>query len=57
MEQTAFVIHREDNVATALSELAAGEIRLTGETAFPTLRVTENVPSGHKMALSNMVWS
>ena len=51
MEQTAFVIHREDNVATALSELAAGEIRLTGETALPTLRVTENVPSGHKMAL------
>ena len=51
---TAFVICAADNVATALSPLKAGEVRLTGETPCASLRVTEAVPDGHKVALRDM---
>ena len=51
LHQTAFVIDRRDNVATALSPLSVGSVQLTGATAFPSLPVLEDIPVGHKVAL------
>lgn len=50
-EPTAFVISRRDNVATALSPLAAGPVRLTGEAAQPAVTAVQDIPDGHKLAL------
>ena len=52
--QTAFVIAREDNVATALEALEPGEIRLLGEAPTSRFTVTEPVPKGHKLALRDI---
>ena len=51
MEQAAFQIHPEDNVATALTPLKAGFAELRGDAAQASLRVTEDIPAGHKAAL------
>lgn len=51
LEQTAFVIDVRDNVATALSPLTAGAVRLTGDAPAPALTVIEDIPDGHKAAL------
>lgn len=50
-EQTAFQIDIRDNVATALSELAPGEVKLLGDTKFPLITASTEVPVGHKLAL------
>ena len=54
MEQTVFQIHRGDNVATALTALRPGAARVHGEAASPEILVTEDVPNGHKVALSDI---
>lgn len=54
MEQTAFQIHSEDNVATALTPLSAGPVRLLGDAATESVRAAENVPGGHKLALHDI---
>ena len=51
MEQTAFQIHSRDNVATALTPLEPGAVRLTGDARSAGLTAVENVPEGHKIAL------
>lgn len=51
LEQTAFVIDRRDNVATALSMLAPGPVRLTGEPTQTEIHATQEIPDGHKLAL------
>ncbi len=51
MQQTAFVVDRQDNVATALCALEPGEVRLTGDAPMPRLEAAEPVPDGHKIAL------
>ena len=52
--QTAFVIDRRDNVATALGALTPGAVRLTGEPAQPEAAVTQDIPDGHKLALRDI---
>lgn len=52
--QTAFVIDRRDNVATALEALTPGVVRLTGEPAQPEAAVTQDIPDGHKLALRDI---
>ena len=54
MEQTAFQIHPEDNVATALAALTAGAARLLGDAARESARVAEDIPNGHKVALRDI---
>ena len=51
MEQTAFQIHPDDNVATALLPLSPGKVRLTGECRQAFVLCTEPVPQGHKISL------
>ena len=51
MEQTAFVVEKRDNVATALCPLQPGQIRLTGDAGVPSLTCAEQIPDGHKIAL------
>ena len=49
---TAFVIHRDDNVATLLSDTAAGaEVLLLGEAEGGRLVAADKVAEGHKIAL------
>lgn len=48
---TAFQISSCDNVATALTKLPPGPIRLTGETAQNTVTCAEEIPAGHKISL------
>lgn len=54
LEQTAFVIDRRDNVATALSALIPGKVRLTGEPIQPEITITQEIPDGHKLALRDI---
>ena len=54
MEQTAFQIHPEDNVATALSALSLGRVRLLGDNRTESVTATEEIPSGHKIALRDI---
>ena len=51
---TAFVISRQDNVATALEPLEPGGITLLGETRAPRIAVSERIPKGHKLALRDI---
>jgi len=50
--QSAFQIDRKDNVATALEELAPGPVRLLGEAASSETAAVEEIPAGHKLALT-----
>ena len=52
--QTAFQIDKTDNVATALTALTAGEVRLLGDAASPSIQATEDIPVGHKIALADL---
>ena len=57
MEQTekAVVLNARDNVATALANLSAGatmSLDIAGKTA--TVRLTGDVPFGHKFSLSRV---
>jgi len=52
--RTAFVIARQDNVATALEALEPGEITLLGETQASGITVSEPIPKGHKLALRDI---
>ena len=54
MEQTAFQIHEQDNVATALSDLRAGEVRLLGDAVAARVFAIEEIPNGHKLALRDI---
>ena len=51
MEQIAFQIHAQDNVATALSALKPGDVRLLGDADAASISAMEEIPSGHKIAL------
>lgn len=51
----AFIIHPEDNVATALEDLDAGSVSLQGETAGrESVKLQEAIQSGHKVALRDI---
>jgi altronate dehydratase small subunit len=47
----ALVIHRDDNVATALDEIAPGPVSLLGETSIDSIVAAEAIARGHKVAL------
>ncbi len=48
--QAAYVVAKEDNVATALGELVPGIVILRG-ARNDTVSVVERIPFGHKFAL------
>jgi hypothetical protein len=48
----ALVIHRDDNVATALDEIAPGPVTLLGESAVDSIIAAEAIFRGHKLALA-----
>ena len=50
----AFVVNSRDNVATALSDLDAGEIQLLGETTSSAITAVGSTRSGHKIALMDI---
>ena len=52
--QTAFQIDKTDNVATALTALTAGQVRLLGDAANPSIQAMEAIPVGHKIALADI---
>lgn len=51
---TAFIIHSDDNVATALDDLAVGEVPLRGAGDAGVAVVREPVQAGHKVALRDL---
>ena len=51
MEQTAFQIHLQDNVATALTALQPGNTVLHGDRTQDGISCTEEIPCYHKIAL------
>lgn len=54
-KQTAFVITRKDNVATALAELKPGTVVLFGDCeAESSLDSREEIAKGHKIALRDI---
>ena len=52
--QTAYVLARQDNVATALDALQIGQTRLLGEAQAPRVTVSQPIPKGHKLALCDI---
>jgi altronate dehydratase small subunit len=52
--QTAFQIGRDDNVATALTELQEGQVQLNADASVATLSAREHIPVGHKIALQDI---
>lgn len=51
----AIVMKAKDNVATVTEDIAAGnEIEISIEGKILTLRVTENIRFGHKVAIRNI---
>ncbi len=54
MEQRAFQINRADQVATALTDLTPGRVRLLGDSSLPEIVVLEKIPRGHKISLRDM---
>lgn len=54
MEQKAFQIAITDNVATALTDIAPGEVMILGDTAISVVQAIANIPRGHKIALANI---
>lgn len=52
--QTAFRIHETDNVATALTALSAGTVQITGETKTQEVTALEEIPDGHKIAVTDI---
>lgn len=50
MSARAIVLHAQDNVATALGDVGAGDSVDVGSGR--QLKVTENVPFGHKLAVA-----
>lgn len=52
---TAFQIHLEDNVATALAPIGEGaEVTLLGDTRQSVIRAVNEIPVGHKIALRDI---
>lgn len=51
---TAFQVDVSDNVATALTPLVPGRVALHGDSAKPWIEASENIPEGHKIALTNI---
>lgn len=50
----AFMIHRDDNVATVLEEIEPGEVVVIGKLSDTTIRAIELIAIGHKIALQNI---
>lgn len=48
----ALVIHCEDNVATALDDIAPGPVSLLGESSLNSIVAAEPIARGHKLALT-----
>lgn len=50
------MIHKEDNVATALRDLRDGEtVSVRSDNAIRTVRVSEYIPYGHKFAIRSIL--
>lgn len=49
--QSAFRIASGDNVATALTDLAPGDVAVRGGEDVEVVRAAEDIAAGHKMAL------
>jgi len=55
MRRDAIVIKRQDNVATAIRDIAEGKTVTVGvEDEALALRVSQPIPFGHKLALRNI---
>lgn len=50
----ALVLHPQDNVATALRDLAAGQIIHVGGVNTPPVQLVQDIPLCHKFALLPM---
>lgn len=51
---TAFQIDFSDNVATALEEIAPGEVTIRGDAGEAGVLALEKIPEGHKIALRDI---
>lgn len=50
-KQVAFKIEIEDNVATALTKIEKGIVKLRGDSKIKEINAVENIKKGHKIAL------
>jgi len=46
------IIHPDDNVATAVSEIAEGEVLAVEGGSPPEIRIRDAIPYGHKFAVT-----
>lgn len=50
----AYQICRQDNVATALEDIAPGKVQIRGESPLKEIVAIENIPAGHKIAVQRI---
>ena len=56
MDQSCYIVHETDNVATTMEDVTAGDIKLTGENKNRKgeMIALQQIPFGHKVALCDM---
>ena len=55
VQQSAIVVDKKDNVATALCQLEQGsDIRTGTEDCITEVELLQTIPSGHKLALKDI---
>jgi len=54
MEQVAYLIDGKDNVATALTPVVPGPVKVLGAAFQGTLAACTEIPTGHKIALQDI---
>lgn len=52
--QTGYVVHRDDNVGTAVTALFRGLVALISDHPLGEIELKEDIPLGHKFALRDI---
>ena len=53
-EQTGYIVYASDSVGTALGTIHPGPIRLLGEPGSQHVEALDEIPFGHKFALTDI---
>ena len=51
LKKVCYVVNEADNVATAMADIDAGEVSLTGASSIGSVKTVSDIPFGHKTAL------
>ena len=47
LKKVCYVVNEADNVATAMADIDAGEVSLTGASSIGSVKTVSDIPFGH----------